>query len=390
MSPHHFAQALLDWFSVHGRDLPWRHTRNPYAIWLSEIILQQTRISQGMAYWERFMEAYPTVDDLAAASEDEVLKLWQGLGYYSRARNLHKAARQIVALGRFPARPDDIKKLKGVGDYTAAAIASFAFGIPAAAVDGNFFRVLSRVYGIDTPINSTKGVRLFRELAEEIVGLYAVPSGPSPNLSPAEEENLETGGPCPSLAGKGMGKSFFRRFEERRFGRFGENLSASAAINAAMMDFGATQCTPKSPACEACPFGNCCAARRQGLIERLPVKLKTVKLKTLKLAYIYIRCNGYTAIRRRGEGDIWQGLWEPYVVGETPGTLEKAPALVVLRRNVKHVLTHRVILADFFLLETGSRPVLPEDYIWVREVDIDSYAVPRLIEIMLEEVADRG
>lgn len=154
-----FANTIISWFRENGRALPWRETRDPYAIWLSEIILQQTRIAQGWEYWERFMAQYPTVEDLAAAHEDEVLKLWQGLGYYSRARNLHAAAKQIVALGHFPDTLEGIKQLKGVGDYTAAAIGSFAFDIPAAVVDGNVYRVLARYFGIDTPINSTQGKR---------------------------------------------------------------------------------------------------------------------------------------------------------------------------------------------------------------------------------------
>ena len=164
-----FSTEILRWFRENGRDLPWRETKDPYAIWLSEIILQQTRIAQGWEYWERFMQTYPKVEDLAAASEDDVLKLWQGLGYYSRARNLHTAAKQIVALGDFPNTLDGIKSLKGVGDYTAAAIGSFAFDIPAAVVDGNVYRVLSRYFGIDTPINSTQGKKKFAALAQSLL-----------------------------------------------------------------------------------------------------------------------------------------------------------------------------------------------------------------------------
>ena len=157
MTYHPFTITILRWFSENRRNLPWRETNDPYAIWLSEIILQQTRIQQGTAYWERFMERFPTVEALAAASEDEVLRLWQGLGYYSRARNLHKAAKQIVEAGRFPDTLEGIKRLKGVGDYTAAAIGSIAFGLPAAAVDGNVYRVLARYFGMDTPINHLLG-----------------------------------------------------------------------------------------------------------------------------------------------------------------------------------------------------------------------------------------
>ena len=164
-----FTRTLLDWFQTYGRELPWRQTCDPYAIWLSEIILQQTQVKQGWDYWQRFMHRWPTVSDLAAASEDEVLREWQGLGYYSRARNLHFAARQIVALGHFPNSLEEIKQLKGVGDYTAAAIASIAFGHPAAVVDGNVYRVLSRHFGIDTPINTTEGKKTFAALAQSLM-----------------------------------------------------------------------------------------------------------------------------------------------------------------------------------------------------------------------------
>ena len=340
----HFSSVILSWFRENGRELPWRDTRNPYAIWLSEIILQQTRIAQGREYWERFMKEFPTVEQLASASEDEVLKLWQGLGYYSRARNLHAAARQIVALGGFPDTLEGIKALKGVGDYTAAAIGSFAFDIPQAVVDGNVYRVLARYFGIGTPINSTKGKKEFAALAQ--------------SLLPASD---------------------------------------AAAYNQGMMDFGAVQCTPQSPRCLLCPLAETCAALRGGRVEELPVKNKTVKVKTRHLAYIYIRCRDscaddsvWVAIRRRGEGDIWQGLWEPYNVSD----MEELPSfdapLRLLAKGVKHVLTHRILLADFYLLETGCRPSLPEDYIWVKETDIEEYGVPRLIEIMLQQVGSVG
>ena len=322
-----FSFVLLEWFKDHGRDLPWRQTRDPYAIWLSEIILQQTQVRQGWDYWERFMRHWPTVDDLAAATEDEVLREWQGLGYYSRARNLHFAAKQIVALGHFPNTFEGIKALKGVGDYTAAAIGSFAFEIPAAVVDGNVYRVLSRHFGIDTPINTTEGKKIFAALAQELLP-----------------------------------------------------ISEPSDYNQAIMDFGAIQCTPQSPDCSVCPLMESCEAFRSGKVAQLPVKLKTLKVKERHLTYIYIRCKGMTAIRRRGAGDIWQGLWEPWLVDEVPVKAK------LLRQNVKHVLTHRVLYADFYLLETDERPLLPDDYIWIKESELDDYAKPRLIEILLESV----
>ena len=322
-----FNVALLEWFRENGRDLPWRQTRDPYAIWLSEIILQQTQVKQGWEYWERFMHCWPTVEALAAATEDEVLREWQGLGYYSRARNLHYAAKQIVALGHFPKTLEEIKQLKGVGDYTAAAIGSIAFGLPAAVVDGNVYRVLARHFGIDMPINTTEGKKLFAALAQEL-------------LPPNE----------------------------------------AAAYNQAIMDFGAVQCTPQSPKCMECMLAESCEAMRSGRVNELPVKLKTLKVTERHLIYIYIRCQGQTAIRRRGPGDIWQGLWEPVLVDAESAV---PPTARLLRQNVKHVLTHQVLYADFYLLETDKRAKLPSDYIWIAESALDNYALPRLIEVLL-------
>ena len=322
-----FTTTILQWFRENGRVLPWRETRDPYAIWLSEIILQQTRIDQGRPYWERFMQRWHTVEELAAATEDEVLREWQGLGYYSRARNLHAAARQVMAMGGFPETLEGIKGLKGVGDYTAAAIASFAFGLPAAVVDGNVYRVLARHFGIDTPINTTEGKKEFAALAQSL-------------LPPR----------------------------------------SSSDYNQAMMDFGAVQCTPSGPLCPSCPLQETCIALREGRVDELPVKRKTLKVMERRLTYVYIRFKGETAIRRRQAGDIWQGLYEPWLTDDVPS------GALLLRRNVKHVLTHRVLYADFYLWEPAERPVLTDDYIWIQESDIDQYAVPRLIEILLKEL----
>lgn len=384
-----FANTIISWFRENGRVLPWRETRDPYAIWLSEIILQQTRIAQGWEYWERFMAQYPTVQDLAAAHEDEVLKLWQGLGYYSRARNLHTAAKQIVALSHFPDTLEGIKQLKGVGDYTAAAIGSFAFDIPAAVVDGNVYRVLARYFGIDTPINSTQGKKEFAALAQSLLPSSKASVSLS-SFSPASD--------------------------------FQSSLSLVAAYNQAMMDFGAIQCTPQSPKCLLCPLAETCEAMRTNRVAELPVKQKTMKVKTRHLSYIYIRCKGETAIHRRGEGDIWQGLWEPFNASDiteatasiasaqaSPSSTKTSPssaklspfkselaaslhlsnvdALQLLAQDVKHVLTHRILFADFYLLETEARPQLPDDYIWIKEEEIEDYGIPRLIELMLEKIS---
>ncbi len=339
-----FANVLLEWFRENGRDLPWRQTRDPYAIWLSEIILQQTQVKQGWEYWERFMRHWPTVSDLAAATEDEVLREWQGLGYYSRARNLHYAARQIVALGHFPNTLEEIKQLKGVGDYTAAAIGSIAFGLPAAVVDGNVYRVLARHFGISTPINTTEGKKLFAALAQELLPKSTVPEPAALGLPLATEGTQE---------------------------------GLTSEYNQAIMDFGAIQCTPQSPDCMSCPLIESCSAARTNRVHELPVKLKTLKVRSRHLIYIYIRCNGYTAIHRRGPGDIWQGLWEPWLVDSAPDGAK------LIMQGVKHVLTHRILYADFYLWEPAEKPTLPSDYIWIKEAELDQYAVPRLIENLL-------
>lgn len=328
-----FGDTILHWFRENGRELPWRGTHDPYHIWLSEIILQQTRIAQGLDYWLRFVNRWPTVQSLAQATEDEVLRQWQGLGYYSRARNLYHAAQQIAALGAFPSTLEGIRSLKGVGEYTAAAIASMAYGMDVAVVDGNVYRLLARHYGIDTPINTTKGKHLFNELAQSLL-----PSG------------------------------------------------QASEFNQGMMDFGATVCTPKSPCCESCPLADTCDALHTHRVNQLPVKLHKTKVKTRHLQYIYIRYQGQTAIHRRPGGDIWQGLWEPLLIEEDAEKPDFHGNLTLLCKGMKHVLTHRILLADFWLLEPAVRPVLPSDFIWIAEEDIAQYGIPRLVERMLHHL----
>ena len=327
-----FTTAILRWFALYGRELPWRGIGDPYGIWVSEVILQQTRIDQGTDYWLRFMERFPTVEALAAASEDEVLRQWQGLGYYSRARNLHAAARQIVEQGGFPKTIEGLRALKGVGDYIAAAVGSIAFGLPAAAVDGNVYRVLARYFGIDVPINTTRGKHTFEALANELL--------------PPDQ---------------------------------------ASAFNQAMMDFGATWCTPHSPRCIDCPVAETCDALRTGRVNQLPIKEKKLKVQERRLTYIYIRHKGQTALRRRPAGDIWQGLWEPLLVEDAPMP-DLGCSLTLLASGVKHVLTHRIILADFYLAEPKSRPELPVGYQWIDEQEIADYALPRLIERLLAKL----
>lgn len=332
-----FVATLLQWFKNNGRSLPWRETKDAYAIWLSEVILQQTRIAQGMSYWERFMAQWPTVNDLAAATEDEVLKAWQGLGYYSRARNLHTAAQQVVGLCGFPQTFKELKTLKGVGDYTAAAIASIAFGEPVAVVDGNVYRVLSRYFGIDTTIDSTEGKKEFQALAQSLL----------PINEPAD-------------------------------------------YNEAIMDFGATQCTPNSPHCSACPLCETCVAFREQRINELPVKSKKVKQRERHFTYLCIEYKGKIAIHQRGAGDIWQGLWEFPQEEHLTSSEDSAwkTEAQLLQKGVKHILTHQILLADIYLWQPKNRPQLPSEFIWIEKQDLENYALPRLIEILLKAVPD--
>ncbi|MBK6829719.1 MAG: A/G-specific adenine glycosylase [Flavobacteriales bacterium] len=259
MSRAWFTKALLPWYAEHKRPLPWRETRDPYRIWLSEVILQQTRVEQGREYWHRFVETYPTVAELAAATEDQVLRLWQGLGYYSRARNLRTAAKQVVEehMGGFPDSYEGLKGLKGVGEYTAAAIGSIAFGLVEPVVDGNVYRVLARVFGIDTPIDSTAGRKQFRELAAALID----------HEQPGEH-------------------------------------------NQAVMELGATVCTPLKPTCGECPLARKCIARATDRIDKLPVKTGKTKVRTRHFNYLHIERGDKTFLRKRTGKDIWHGLYE--------------------------------------------------------------------------------
>lgn len=250
-----FSGTLLDWYAENKRDLPWRNTTDPYLIWISEIILQQTRVAQGYEYFLRFIKRFPDVASLAAASEDEVMKYWQGLGYYSRARNLHAAAKSMK--GTFPKNYAEVRALKGVGDYTAAAICSFAYDMPYAVVDGNVYRVLSRYFGIDIPIDSTEGKKTFTALAREML-----------------------------------------------------DKSRPADYNQAIMDFGAVQCMPQSPNCLFCPLSGSCRALLEGKVQQLPVKQHRTKTTNRYFNYIYVRMGAHTLIHKRTENDIWKNLFE--------------------------------------------------------------------------------
>lgn len=341
---HPFGATLLRWYAANGRTLPWRGSRDPYAIWISEIILQQTRIAQGEAYWHRFIQRFPTVESLAEASEQEVLRLWQGLGYYSRARNLHCAAKQIVALRHFPNTLQELRALKGVGDYTAAAIGSMAFGLDIAAVDGNVYRVLARYFDISTPINGTTGKRMFQELATSLI-----------------------------------------------------TTGQAAEFNQAMMDFGALVCRPGKPQCEDCPLANSCAALAEGVVNERPVKNKKPAQRARHFNYVFLVRDHKVLMRRRGAGDIWQGLWEPILCEGDDFDLRKTLdewglndaqcGITQLAPRVKHVLTHQVIHADAFRVDTDKAPEsLSTGYRSVTLEEIDSLPKPRLVEIFLQRL----
>ncbi len=346
MSRAWFTKALLPWYAEHKRPLPWRETRDPYRIWLSEVILQQTRVEQGREYWHRFVETYPTVAELAAATEDQVLRLWQGLGYYSRARNLRTAAKQVVEehMGGFPDSYEGLKGLKGVGEYTAAAIGSIAFGLVEPVVDGNVYRVLARVFGIDTPIDSTAGRKQFRELAAALID----------HEQPGEH-------------------------------------------NQAVMELGATVCTPLKPTCGECPLARKCIARATDRIDKLPVKTGKTKVRTRHFNYLHIERGDKTFLRKRTGKDIWHGLYElPLIETEKSMTLPRFEAVLNKELGkgwkiqkahgpVKHVLSHQIIQASFWQVQPprGFRP--PKEWISVTEGHLNGYAVPRLIERYLQE-----
>jgi len=334
---------LAQWYLENKRDLPWRKTSNPYHIWLSEIILQQTRVDQGMAYYLAFIENYPTVEDLANSEESKVLKLWQGLGYYSRARNLHFSAQYIVNElgGAFPSTYKDMLSLKGVGDYTASAVSSICFNEPMAVVDGNVYRVLSRVFGVDTPINSTKGIKEFKLLAQELLDVN----------NPGDH-------------------------------------------NQAMMEFGAVQCKPQNPDCTVCPVNTKCVALGKNKVSEWPVKDKKVKVRKRFFNYLVIQSGGFTALNLRTGKGIWQGLYEFPCVESTGEIDEKelmesdgfnavvngdATVRLFNAKMVVHKLSHQHIYTKFWVLtlEGQQKDNIPWD-------DVLKYPVPILIHNFLK------
>lgn len=342
------AHILLEWYARCGRDLPWRHTRDPYRIWISEVILQQTRVAQGTDYYLRFIERFPTVAALASASEDEVLRLWQGLGYYSRARNLLAAARAVAERfeGVFPRTPEELQTLQGVGDYTAAAVCSAAYDTPCAAVDGNVYRVLSRLFDLDQPIDTSAGKRTFAALADELL-----------------------------------------------------DRKHPGAYNQALMDFGALVCTPTHPQCDACPLAALCLSLGAGTVAARPVKRGTTKVRDRWFHYLHILCQGSTVLCRRGPGDIWQGLYEfPLVESDGPLDFAEVASAEAFRQWVgphwsllsstalpPHRLSHQLLHATVHTIEVPALTAAAAAHALPAERTGDC-AVPRLLERYLESM----
>ncbi|WP_442589773.1 A/G-specific adenine glycosylase [Pedobacter sp. AW31-3R] len=337
-----FQEEIIKWYSDHKRALPWRDTTDAYVIWLSEIILQQTRVEQGMPYFNRFLAAYPTVTAFAAATETEILKLWQGLGYYSRGRNMLFTARQIVELyeGIFPVRYDELIRLKGIGEYTAAAISSFSSGEAQAVLDGNVFRVLSRYFGVELPINSTEGKKQFTALAKSL---------------------LYTDDP--------------------------------AQYNQAIMEFGALQCKPKSPNCQICPLQLDCYAKNMGLVNMLPVKLKKTKIRIRHINYFVCEDRDSVLVNQRTEDDIWQNLYDfPRLEMDLAVNIEDKNFIKLVKQRfgagvvvkplvqMKHLLTHQIIYVQFFALDNYIINFnITAEKRWVSWADFDQLPQPKVL-----------
>lgn len=344
MKPLYFSNKILKWYNTEKRELPWREISNPYHIWISEVILQQTRIDQGINYYLRFIENFPSLESLATTEVDNVLKLWQGLGYYSRARNLHFASQQILRNfnGTFPETADELKKIKGIGDYTSAAIASIAFNEPVPAIDGNVYRVLSRIFGIEDPIDTGKGKKTFRALADQLI-------------------------------------------DKKHPGDF----------NQAVMEFGALHCKPRQPLCEECIFLNDCVAYSKQMIQKLPVKSKKTKVRNRYFYYLYIEQGNFIYFKKRTEKDIWNNLFDfPLVETSHQMNFEKITAskdwqsifndlpieISAISDEVIHLLSHQRIHARFIHIQLISEKNLPTNFLKIDKRNIFDLAVPKIIE----------
>jgi len=367
-------EKILSWYEIHKRILPWRDITDPYKIWISEVILQQTRVLQGLDYYKRFTERFPDVHTLAMAEEQEVLKYWQGLGYYSRARNLHAAARSIETRyeGKFPKDYKSIISLKGIGEYIASAIASFAYNLPCPVVDGNVFRFLSRFFAIDEAIDTSKGKKIFTELAGQIM-----------------------------------------------------DKQQAGVFNQAIMEFGALQCVPASPGCEVCPLENHCLSKMQGRVSDFPIKLNKPKTKEIHLYYFYIHSGEFFFLKKREGKGIWQNLYEfPSVESAVPLEFEDlvkhkdfqalfptgaviakatarsnpvntntldcfAPLAMTFRlliKRTKHILTHRILYADFYEVSVENEWGM-DKYLKIKQDEIEEYPMHRLMQFFFEKLA---
>lgn len=333
-----FRRNLMRWhLQANLRVLPWKEVQTPYHVWLSEIILQQTRAAQGIPYYEAFIAAYPRLEDLAAAPDQEVMKLWQGLGYYARCRNMLATARQVVSDygGKFPETYEELIRLKGIGPYTAAAIASFAFGLPRAVVDGNVYRVLARYFSLDVTTDSSEGKKRFQALADEL---------------------LDTTDP--------------------------------GAYNQAIMDFGASICGPGVPECSSCPLSAGCKGYEKGIVHLLPIKKKKAAPRVRHFNYLIVHWNGRVWLRQRKERDIWQGLYEPFLLETT--AVAGAPDLYKHEKVATlgfdqtpgeegaHTqrLSHQIIESRFFSVHASEKPQMPDEGIWVLLKNLKEYPLP--------------
>ena len=348
---HAFAEKIINWYNSNKRDLPWRNIKDPYRIWLSEIILQQTRVEQGLPYYIKYVKEFPTIKHLAAAREEKVLKLWQGLGYYSRARNLHTTAKivQQKYKGKFPNKYEEILQLKGIGEYTAAAIASFAFNLCYPVIDGNVYRVLSRVFGIHTPIDSTEGKKEFNKIAQALI-----------------------------------------------------DKNDPGTYNQAIMEFGAMHCKPQLPNCSDCCLSSMCYAYEKKQVGSLPVKSKKLKQRNRYFNYLVVRNNKQLYLKKRTRNDIWKNLYDfplietsqqfteqdLYGSEEWKSIFEKSNSVITkVSLTHKHILSHQKIYARFFEIEITSSSSFQKkhpEFIPVSDSQLNKYAIPRLIDIYLK------
>jgi A/G-specific adenine glycosylase len=344
------SKELILWYMINKRDLPWRKSHDPYHVWVSEIILQQTRVAQGLPYYMRFIETFPTIKNLADAPQEQILKLWQGLGYYSRARNMHTASQQIIEKfgGQFPTTYKELLQLKGVGDYTAAAVSSLAFNEPVAVVDGNVIRVITRLFGIEAPVDKPSTLKDIKTIATELL-----------------------------------------------------DKEKPALHNQAMMEFGALHCVPVNPNCNICVLNHKCLALKYKSVSKIPAKSQKLKIKNRFFHYLVINVNNKIFFQRRGAGDIWEGLYEfPLIETQetvSPESLHKlldnfnlSTSIVKIKNittPVKHILTHQNLHVTFIYVQSNNLSTIPVNWIQTDIQKISDLAVPRVIDRYLNSPA---